>query len=102
MTETKDDPLSRWLIPIALCFLRGTMSSLPQVKPEYVMLAFMKVLGKVYGQLYCGDELAVFKFRKACVDAFSGAIKGEPVMAMPTEDKMETAALDGVASRTAI
>ena len=97
-----DDPLSRWLIPIALCFLRGTMSSLPQVKPEYVLLAFMKVLGKVYGQLYCGDELAVFKFRKVCIESFSNAIKGEPVQVMPVEEKMETSALDGVSSKTAV
>lgn len=74
--------------------LRGMMASNPKVPSEMFLVHASIVLAQLIGEMYVGDELNVYKFRKMCRDAFNDFLKAVPIQPLNIEAAPETAALN--------
>ena len=74
--------------------VRGMFACFPHAAVEKVLLLFVMVAAQVVSELYAGDQLAVYKFRKSCLDIFDETTKKMPVVPLvQPETKTNTAAI---------
>jgi hypothetical protein len=78
-----DKLIVTWFSQVICTAIRGTLAAFPQVQVEKMLMLMAAVMGQQLAQTYAGDELSVFKMRKACKDMFCEALKNEKVTGMP-------------------
>lgn len=91
---TEDQLLHHWIHQLLYCMVRGTLSCLPQMAVEKVMLMFCIVVAELMCQLYAGDELKVARFRKAARDKFCDTLRAMPTVELDGQPKQSTAAVN--------
>lgn len=75
--------------------LRGMMASNPRIRSDMFLVHATIVLAQLVGEMYVGDEVSVYKFRKMCRDAFGDFMKAVPIQPPSVEmPSAETAALN--------
>lgn len=90
----QDKALMMWIHQCLLCTIRGILGCFPQVRADKVLMLICLNLGKLVSELYCGDDLAVHRFRKTCRDMFDTTTKQYPVIPLPDgKPKPQTAAI---------
>lgn len=84
-----DEDMMRWMAGPICCLIRGFMACFPNNRVEKMLILISAVFGQQVAATYAGDELAVFKLRKACRDAFGTAISSERVTPAPPPPQNE-------------
>lgn len=77
------EALDAMLGPLLFCMARGALALLGQMPGQVVLIALCRVMGKLMGELYIGDEIAVRTFRGECRKAFKTAIMEAPIQGFP-------------------
>lgn len=68
-----------WMAQAVCTVIRGLLSVFPQERVEKMLVLISAVMGQQVASTYAGDELSVFKLRKACKDAFVHGIDSQEV-----------------------
>lgn len=90
----QDQALRIWLHQNMLCLTRGSLSCFAHLPPEKVLLMICLVTGQLMSETYAGDEVAVYRFRKACRDMFDNVTKQMPIVSLESsKPKPNTAAI---------
>lgn len=88
--KDEDEFLRGWLHQILYCVVRGAIASLPMIKVEKIMLVACHTVARIICELYAGDDVSVYRFRKAARDLFDDTTKQMPVVPMPSAHPVET------------
>lgn len=98
VTQTdQDNWLSGYMHQTLYVVLRGLLATVPGFALEKVLMLFCMTSARLIAEVYAGDELAVRRLRKGCVDIFTDTLKAMPVVPLnaPMPTKAETAAING-------
>lgn len=60
--------------------MRGFISCFPQERVEKILIIASAMMAQQIASLYAGDDISVYKLRKACRDAFEKTMKDAPVI----------------------
>lgn len=92
-TQTPEQLMAAWMAQVVCCEIRGTIACFPHVQVEKVLILFAAVVGQQLANTYAGDELAVFKMRKAMKDAFIKAMNETKITSLTRDDKTQAASI---------
>lgn len=72
-----------WIENILAVMFQGITASIPMLKPEILLVNTCRVMGRIAGKMYVGDELTVRRFRKQCVDEFREELFAQEIKSLP-------------------
>lgn len=82
-----------WMAKAVYTLIRGVIACFPHVRLEKLLILLAAVMGQQLATMTTGDELAVFRMRKMCRDAFCDAMSKEAVATPKQPDEPAAASI---------